>query len=84
MPLNPFAAWTPGPGPFYQALTKTWTSLNLPNPPEQLVKWQPGQSPLSTQKEVVVAVALYLGTIFGIQALMRWVYCLPAGAIRID
>lgn len=71
MPLNPFAAWTPGPGPFYQALTKTWTGLNLPNPPEELVRWIPGTSPLSTQKEVVVAVAVYLGTIFGIQALMR-------------
>lgn len=69
--MNPFAAWTPGPGPLYTALTKTWETLALPDPPKQLVNWIEGESPLSTQKAVVAAIGTYLLVVFGGREMMR-------------
>lgn len=66
-----FFAWSPAPGPLYQLITKTWAALPVSNPPRELVNWIPGQSPLSTTKEVVAAVATYLLIIFGGRELMR-------------
>ncbi|RSH90422.1 hypothetical protein EHS25_001027 [Saitozyma podzolica] len=69
--MNPFAAWTPGPGPLYTTLTKTWETLALPDPPKQLVNWIEGESPLSTQKAVVAAIGTYLLVVFGGREMMR-------------
>ncbi|GAA6036923.1 hypothetical protein JCM8097_006356 [Rhodosporidiobolus ruineniae] len=55
------------PGPVYQLVE----SLPFPRLPLAVERWIPGVSPLSTDKEVVVAIAVYLVTIFGGQALMR-------------
>lgn len=38
---------------------------------QPLVKWMPAVSPLSTNTTVATALAVYLGTIFGIQAIMK-------------
>jgi hypothetical protein len=43
----------------------------LPNVPSYLTRWEPGVTPLSTQKEVVAALVSYLTVIFGIQHIMR-------------
>jgi fatty acid elongase 3 len=43
----------------------------LPNIPSYLTRWEPGVTPLSTQKEVVAALASYLAVIFGIQHIMK-------------
>ncbi|WVQ71342.1 hypothetical protein IAR50_000870 [Cryptococcus sp. DSM 104548] len=69
--MFPFDAWTPGPGPLYTALTTSWAALNLPNPPQWLTTWVPGESPLSTQKAVVAAIGTYLLVIFGGREIMK-------------
>ena len=69
--LTQLAPWVPAPGFFYQALTGTWKAVGLPSPPPQLQTWVSGQSPLSTHREVVAAVATYLLVIFGGRELMR-------------
>jgi fatty acid elongase 3 len=43
----------------------------LPRLPDYLVHYVPGQTPLSTQKEVGTALVTYLAVIFGIQHIMR-------------
>ncbi|KAM0748392.1 elongase of fatty acids ELO [Meredithblackwellia eburnea MCA 4105] len=45
------------------------SSLPLPALPQTLAKWTPAHSPLSTNTEVVAALALYLAVIFG----GRWI-----------
>ncbi|ORY85372.1 GNS1/SUR4 family-domain-containing protein [Leucosporidium creatinivorum] len=54
------------PGPVYQAIS----ALPLPALPASVAKWVPGESPFSTNKEVVSALAVYLAVIFGGQYLM--------------
>ncbi|KAM0793119.1 hypothetical protein ACM66B_000598 [Microbotryomycetes sp. NB124-2] len=54
-------------GPLYRLVS----SLPVPQLPSQLVRWIPGQTPLSTNTEVVSALALYLVTVFGGQWLMQ-------------
>jgi hypothetical protein len=46
-------------------------NVPLPTLPSYLTRWEPGRTPLSTEKEVVTALAVYLATIFGIQAYMK-------------
>lgn len=46
-------------------------SPSLKSTLQPLIKWQPGVSPLSTNTTVLCALAVYLGTIFGIQAMMK-------------
>lgn len=53
-------------GPVYQTLA----ALPLPSLPTTVAKWVPGESPFSTHKEVVTALAVYLVIIFGGQWLM--------------
>ncbi|BGO96725.1 Fatty acyl-CoA elongase/Polyunsaturated fatty acid specific elongation enzyme [Rhodotorula toruloides] len=57
----------PSPGPVYSLLH----ALPIPSLPRTIEHWIPGQTPLSTTPEVVIAVAVYLAVIFGGQALMR-------------
>lgn len=66
-----FALPTPGNGPLLTTLRTTWNTLNLPHPPAELTEWIRGASPLSTNKEVVVAIATYFIVIFGGRELMR-------------
>lgn len=59
------------PGPLATLLSSvTPDSLK---PSYRFTHWVPGQTPLSTNKEVVTAIATYLIVIFGGRELMRWV-----------
>lgn len=69
--LSPLSTSLPGPGPLYTAITETWTGLGLPKPPVHLVTWVPGQSPISTNKEVAICIVTYLLVIFSGRELMR-------------
>jgi hypothetical protein len=71
MSLHSLLAWKPAPGPVYKTITGTWSALGLPKPALHNITWIPGQSPLSTYKEVVTAIATYLVIIFGGRELMR-------------
>lgn len=64
---GPSTMVAPSPGPVYSLLH----ALPIPSLPRTIEHWIPGQTPLSTTPEVVVAVAVYLAVIFGGQALMR-------------
>lgn len=68
---TPLYASLPSAGPLYTAITSTWSGLGLPKPPVELVTWVPGQSPISTNKEVVICIVTYLLVIFGGRELMR-------------
>lgn len=60
--------------PLYDVVASTLDkalSPSLKSTLQPLVKWQPGVSPLSTNTTVTCALAAYLGTIFGIQAMMK-------------
>jgi fatty acid elongase 3 len=46
-------------------------NVPLPKLPSYLTRWEPGVTPLSTQKEVATALVSYLAIIFGIQAFMK-------------
>lgn len=69
--LSSILAWKPAPGPVYKLITGTWSTLGLPKPALANVTWIPGQSPMSTYKEVVAAIGTYLLIIFGGRELMR-------------
>ena len=69
--MNPFAAWTPRPGPPLHHPHQDVGALALPDPPKQLVNWIEGESPLSTQKAVVAAIGTYLLVVFGGREMMR-------------
>lgn len=69
--LGDMLAWKPSPGPVYSLITGAWSALGLPRPPIQYITWVPGQSPMSTYKEVVAAIGTYLLVIFGGRELMR-------------
>jgi fatty acid elongase 3 len=43
----------------------------FPHTPHYLTTYVPGETPLSTTTSVLTALALYLVTIFGVQAMMR-------------
>ncbi|WOO85761.1 Putative elongation of fatty acids protein 1 [Vanrija pseudolonga] len=60
-----------GGGPVITTIKTVWKHAGLPNPPKQFVEWIPGQTPLSTNKTVLVAVVTYLAVIFGGRELMR-------------
>lgn len=63
--------WKSGEGPVITTIKSVWSSFNLPNPPKELVEWIPGKSPLSLQKEVIIALTTYLVVIFSGRELMR-------------
>lgn len=46
-------------------------SLPIPRPPTYLTSWKPEVTPLSTLQGVSTTLAVYLATIFGIQALLK-------------
>ena len=69
--VNPLAASLPPPGPLYTLITSTWSALGLPKPSIEHVTWVPGQSAISTNKEVVICIGTYLLIIFGGRELMR-------------
>jgi hypothetical protein len=46
-------------------------NVPLPSVPSYLTQWEPGTTPLSTQKEVATALVSYLAVIFSIQTLMK-------------
>jgi hypothetical protein len=69
--INPLAASLPPPGPLYTAITSAWSALGLPKPSIEHVTWVPGQSAISTNKEVVICIGTYLLIIFGGRELMR-------------
>ncbi|GMK58217.1 hypothetical protein CspeluHIS016_0502490 [Cutaneotrichosporon spelunceum] len=63
--------WKSGEGPVITAIKSMWSAANLPSPPKELVEWIPGKSPISTYKEVIIALTTYLVVIFGGRELMR-------------
>lgn len=62
---------SPGHGPLITAIRSIWNSLDLPKPSAEYYQWIRGATPLSTNKEVVVAIATYFIVIFGGRELMR-------------
>lgn len=68
---TPLAVSLPAAGPIYKAITSTWSGLGLPKPPVELITWVPGQSPISTTKEVAICIVTYLLIIFSGRELMR-------------
>jgi fatty acid elongase 3 len=46
-------------------------NVPLPSVPSYLTRWEPGKTPLSTDKEVITALVSYLAVVFGIRHVMK-------------
>lgn len=57
------------PGPVYTLLDSVVPASLKPS--YELTHWIPGRTPLSTNKEVIIAIITYLTVIFGGRELMR-------------
>jgi hypothetical protein len=69
--FSPLPTSLPGPGPLYTLITSLWSGMGLPKPAIEHVTWVPGQSAISTNKEVVICIGTYLLVIFGGRELMQ-------------